>query len=102
VVQENIAKLSLSSNDLGVFVYELKLHALPAPPEKNVNFQTWLGNVQSKNIKFTSFAKTRTEYAIKVDNQEFLCDKTVAASAGNDELAFIISSCFSFWNRIIF
>lgn len=59
-------KLELTSGDLGLYVYDVELKALPSAPEKALNFQTCLGNSQTLSAKFVSYAKHKTDYTCKV------------------------------------
>ena len=65
-VVETSAKLVMTSNELGLYQYELRLVANPAPPERTVHFTTTIGNSLQQVCKFISFAKARTEYICKV------------------------------------
>ena len=49
------AKLTLHSDQLGDFVYELQLQALPAGPEPGLSFQAPLGGRQSATFRFRAF-----------------------------------------------
>lgn len=74
-VGESTAKLIMTSNELGLYQYELRLVANPSPPERTVHFTTTIGNSLQQLCKFTSFAKARTEYICKVcmdENVAFL------------------------------
>jgi len=66
-VGDTTAKLVLTSNELGLYQYELHLVASPSPPERMVHFTTTIGNSIQQMCKFTSFAKARTEYVCKVE-----------------------------------
>jgi len=59
-------KLEFTSNDLGFYQYDIDLRALPAGPEKALNFQTCLGSSQTLIAKFLNFAKHKTDYTCKV------------------------------------
>ncbi|KAJ0029583.1 hypothetical protein NQD34_004580, partial [Periophthalmus magnuspinnatus] len=76
------AVLSLSSNELGYFYYDLLLQALPPPMEKTVHFTASLGTSHSVSVKFTNFSRTKAEYSCKTDCPDFLVDKSVTAVAG--------------------
>ncbi|XP_053175951.1 hydrocephalus-inducing protein homolog [Scomber japonicus] len=79
---ESTARLTLCSNELGYFHYDLLLRALPPPPEKIVHFNTCLGSSHTVPVKFFNYARFKTEYACKVDCSDFTMDKTVSASPG--------------------
>ena len=59
-------KLELTSNDLGLYMYDMELKAAPAAPEKTLNFHTCLGSSQTLTAKFVSYAKHKTDYTCKV------------------------------------
>ncbi|TMS05303.1 Hydrocephalus-inducing protein-like protein [Larimichthys crocea] len=81
-VGESTARLTLCSNDLGYFHYDLLLRALPAPPEKAVHFNTSLGSSHSVPVKFFNYSRVKTEYSCKTDCSHFTVDKSVGASPG--------------------
>ncbi|XP_027128846.1 hydrocephalus-inducing protein homolog isoform X3 [Larimichthys crocea] len=81
-VGESTARLTLCSNDLGYFHYDLLLRALPAPPEKAVHFTTSLGSSHSVPVKFFNYSRVKTEYSCKTDCSHFTVDKSVGASPG--------------------
>lgn len=58
----------MHNNDLGYYLYELKLKALPALPEKPIHFQTVLGSGQTIFAKFTNYTRQRTEYYCRVSS----------------------------------
>lgn len=64
-VGESTARLTLCSNDLGCFHYDLLLTALPPPPEKTVHFNTSLGSSHSLLVKFINYSRSKTEYSCK-------------------------------------
>ncbi|XP_037834213.1 hydrocephalus-inducing protein homolog [Kryptolebias marmoratus] len=75
-------QLTLFSNDLGYFHYNLLLKALPPPPEKTVHFETSLGSSHSVLVKFINYSRFKTEYSCKTDCPDFIVDKSTAASPG--------------------
>nr|XP_019962004.1 PREDICTED: hydrocephalus-inducing protein homolog [Paralichthys olivaceus] len=79
---ESTAQLTLCSNDLGLFQYDLLLKALPPPPEKTVLFNTSLGNSHSVFVKFINYSRFKTEYMCKTDCPDFTVDKSLSASPG--------------------
>ncbi|XP_030281249.1 hydrocephalus-inducing protein homolog isoform X1 [Sparus aurata] len=81
-VGESTARLTLCSNDLGCFHYDLLLTALPPPPEKTVHFNTSLGSSHSLLVKFINYSRSKTEYSCKTDCLDFTVDKSVFASPG--------------------
>ncbi|KAM9351908.1 hydrocephalus-inducing protein homolog [Symphorus nematophorus] len=79
---ESTAQLTLCSNDLGYFHYDLLLRALPPPPEKTIHFNTSLGSSHSVLVKFTNYSRIKTEYSCKTDCPHFTVDKSVGAPPG--------------------
>ncbi|XP_073328914.1 hydrocephalus-inducing protein homolog [Pagrus major] len=77
---ESTARLTLCSNDLGYFHYDLLLTALPPPPEKTVHFNTSLGSSHSLLVKFINYSRFKTDYSCKTDCLDFTVDKSVFAS----------------------
>jgi hydrocephalus-inducing protein len=65
-VSESTCKLELNSSDLGQFVYDLNLKAVPAAMERPIHFKTWLGSSQTQTAKFTNFSRQKTDYTCKV------------------------------------
>jgi len=59
-------RLELSSNDLGLFPYELNLKAVSAANERELQMRASLGTTQTIQAHFVSYAKTRVDYACKV------------------------------------
>jgi hydrocephalus-inducing protein len=87
-------KLELTSTDLGLYLYDVELKALPASPEKALNFRTFLGSSQTLVAKFLNYAKHKTDYICKLDHSDYHVDKTVtaapAASSGTEVLVEVI------------
>ena len=81
-VQEQTSKLELYCAELGNFLYELQLKATPAAPEKALKLQASLGTTDVKQATFTNYSRQKTDYACRVDNGEFHCEKTVSAAPG--------------------
>ncbi|KAM8946018.1 LOW QUALITY PROTEIN: hydrocephalus-inducing protein homolog [Pelodytes ibericus] len=80
---EFTGRLTLQSNDLGLFQYELLLRATPAVAEKPLYFHTSLGSSQTLSAKFTNYTRQKTEYSCKVDHSDFHVDRTVMAAPGS-------------------
>eukprot|EP00794_Sanderia_malayensis_P018879 gene18879-20779_t len=83
------ARLSLQSSELGLYLYDLNLTASPANPERPVHFITTLGMNQNQTCRFTNYARSKVEYSCKVDNPEFLVERSVtaaSASSGGSEV----------------
>ncbi|KAM4554444.1 hydrocephalus-inducing protein homolog [Fundulus diaphanus] len=81
-VGESTTRLTLLSNDLGHFHYNLLLRALPPPTEETAHFQAALGNSHSVPIKFTNYSHLVTKYYCKTDCPDFIADRSINASAG--------------------
>ena len=80
--KESTARIILSSNELGIYQYDLKLNAIPSGMERSLHFKVCLGNQQMQTFRFLSFAKTKTDYICKIDNAEFSVEKVISAPAG--------------------
>ncbi|XP_073515931.1 hydrocephalus-inducing protein homolog isoform X2 [Phyllobates terribilis] len=80
---ESTGRLTLQSNDLGLFQYDLLLKATPAVSEKPLFFRTTLGASQILSARFMNFTRQKTEYSCKVDNSDFHVDKVVMAAPGS-------------------
>lgn len=63
---ESQAELKLTSPELGLFVYDLKLKATLAPHEPAIYFKTTLGQCQTINAHFNNFFRQKTDYICKV------------------------------------
>ncbi|XP_013359426.1 PREDICTED: hydrocephalus-inducing protein homolog isoform X2 [Chinchilla lanigera] len=79
---ETLGKLTLYNSDLGYYLYELNLKAVPAPPEKTVYFQTVLGSSQSIIAKFINYTRQKTEYFCKTDCPDFHSERVISAPPG--------------------
>ncbi|KAK2841889.1 hypothetical protein Q5P01_012089 [Channa striata] len=79
---ESTARLTLFSNELGYFLYDLLLKALPPPPEKTVHFSASLGGSHSVLVKFISYSHSKTEYSCETDSPDFIVEKSVSVSPG--------------------
>ncbi|XP_028304635.1 hydrocephalus-inducing protein homolog isoform X2 [Gouania willdenowi] len=77
---ESTARLTLFSEELGYFHYDLILRALPPPPEKTVNFSTSLGSRQCVVVKFISYS---SKYFFEIDCPEYKVKKNISASPGS-------------------
>ncbi|XP_073420426.1 hydrocephalus-inducing protein homolog [Dendrobates tinctorius] len=80
---ESTGRLTLQSNDLGLFQYDLLLKATPAVSEKPLYLRTTLGSSQVLSARFMNFTRQKTEYSCKVDNSDFHVDKVVMAAPGS-------------------
>ena len=92
--RETVTRLTFTSPDLGVFLYDLKLLASPAPPERSIHFKVGLGGYQTQVFRFLSHCKSKTEYACKIENPDFSVEKTVSVPAG---MCFILNENKNFF-----
>jgi hydrocephalus-inducing protein len=81
VPKELTARLTVTSPQLGVYVYDLHLKSTATGNEKPLQFKVGLGTKVIQTFRFTSFCRTKTEYACKVDHPDFSVDKSIAAPA---------------------
>ena len=75
-----MTRLTLTSQDLGIYLYDIRLNALPAPPERSIHFKVGLGGSQTQMFRFNSFAKVKMEYSCRIDSPDFLVEKSVVVS----------------------
>ena len=101
--KEVVSRISLTSTDLGLYQYDLKLTALPANAERSLHFKVGLGGTQLQTFRFMSYAKVKTDYVCKIDSPDFSVEKGVTAPAGNIQRIFnlylymfasLVSNCF--------
>jgi hypothetical protein len=82
--KESASRLTISSAELGVYQYDLKLVSTPAGLERSLHFKVGLGGSQTQTFRFLSFAKTKTEYSCKIDSPDFSVEKSVVAPSGKN------------------
>nr|XP_056718300.1 hydrocephalus-inducing protein homolog [Euleptes europaea] len=80
---ETTGRLTLNSNELGSFQYDVILKSTPARPERALHFCTMLGSSQNLITKFVNYTRQKTEYATKIDSPDFHVDKCINAAAGS-------------------
>ena len=95
-MKEYVTRLSLSSNELGLYHYDLKLSALSPNPERNLQFKVGLGNMQSQTLRFVSYAKTKVEYTCRMDSADFSVEKMVVAPPGTMIIEPSFFHCISY------
>ena len=83
VGEKNVTFALSNQSDLGTFLYEFRLTALPAPKEPVQSFKTALGQTQTNSLKFNHIAKVKADYQCKIDNLDWSCDKIVTAGASS-------------------
>ena len=71
--KDGTAKLTLQSAELGAFLYDLNLTALPAGEQKSLGFKVSLGEAQTLRFRFVNFLKRPETYKL-----------TLAGGAGGD------------------
>ncbi|XJO77830.1 hypothetical protein BDV3_002359 [Batrachochytrium dendrobatidis] len=81
IPKEASARITLSSVDLGLYQYDLRLISLAAQPERTLQFKVGFGSSQVQTFRFTSFSKVRTDFTCKIDNTEFTVEKSVSVAA---------------------
>eukprot|EP01135_Chromosphaera_perkinsii_P007876 Nk52_evm68s1020 gene=Nk52_evmTU68s1020 len=81
-VGETTGRVTITSAELGIYQYDLKLVATPAAPERSLHFKCPIGASQIQTFRFNSFLKQRGEYTCKIDNPDFIVDKSIAVAAG--------------------
>ncbi|KAJ3106206.1 hypothetical protein HDU97_006839 [Phlyctochytrium planicorne] len=77
--KESSARLTITSTDLGVYQYDLRLISTPAAAERSLHFKVGLGGSQIQTFRFLSYAKSKTEYTCKIDSSDFSVEKSVVA-----------------------
>ncbi|KAM6946364.1 hydrocephalus-inducing protein homolog [Aplochiton taeniatus] len=79
---ESTVRLTLHNGELGSFLYELLLRALPPAPEKPLYFRAALGSSHGVAARFTNFSRAKAEYTCKTDCPEFAVEKNALAPPG--------------------
>ena len=82
IVQESTARVTITSSQLGVFLYDYKLKSTMAGNEKPLHFKVGLGDKQTNSFRFINYCKTKTTYECRIDNPDFTVDKSVTSPAG--------------------
>ncbi|ORY39534.1 hypothetical protein BCR33DRAFT_853320, partial [Rhizoclosmatium globosum] len=81
--KEVTTRLSISSSELGVYQYDIKLLATVSAPERSLHFKVGLGGTQTQTLRFMSFAKNKTEYTCRIDSPDFSVEKSVMAPSAS-------------------
>ncbi|KAJ3073687.1 hypothetical protein HDU99_001861 [Rhizoclosmatium hyalinum] len=81
--KELTTRLSISSSELGVYQYDIKLLATVSAPERSLHFKVGLGGTQTQTLRFMSFAKNKTEYTCRIDSPDFSVEKSVMAPSAS-------------------
>ncbi|OAF68932.1 hypothetical protein A3Q56_03305 [Intoshia linei] len=77
------SQMEINCPELGSYPYELELTATEAQYESPVNFRTVLGSHVTRNFTFFNYARQKTEYICKMDNTDFIVERSIAAAAGS-------------------
>ena len=59
-------KLEFNCSELGLYIFDIELRAIPTGPEKALHFNVCLGNSQSLTARFINYSKNKTDYICKV------------------------------------
>jgi len=84
LLKETTSQLSLNSPELGAFLYDLRLQALPAGESKTLQFKVALGNPQTLRFRFPSYLKKPETYKLAIGSGpggDFECEATLQAPA---------------------
>ncbi len=76
------ARITINSNQLGVFMYDFKLKATAAGNERPLHFKVGLGDKQTNIFRFVHYSKTKTVFDCRVDNPDFIVEKSISVSTG--------------------
>ena len=82
--QDGTATLTLQSAELGAFVYELALTALPAGNDKSLGFKVSLGEAQTLRFRFVNFLRRPETYKLALaaaGESDFAVEASVRAPA---------------------
>ncbi|XP_053989907.1 hydrocephalus-inducing protein homolog, partial [Hylaeus volcanicus] len=74
---ETIAILEVNCHELGRFLYELRLKASPALPEKVTRVSATLGTTSTFPLPVKNCTEQRTEFTIQVDNDCFASPRII-------------------------
>ncbi|KAL1499824.1 hypothetical protein AB1Y20_012509 [Prymnesium parvum] len=83
LVGDKKSQLTLTSAELGTFLYDLKLQVLPAGETKTLHFKEALGGSQTLRFRFHNFLRRAETYkvALKGGSGEFEAESQVSAPA---------------------
>lgn len=65
--EESVINLDVNCEELGLFPYELRLRATPAPAEKTTRIDAMLGASATFSLTIRNHAKENATFVIKVD-----------------------------------
>ncbi|KAL6429109.1 hypothetical protein ACFW04_008114 [Cataglyphis niger] len=73
--EESVINLDVYCEELGLFPYELRLRAMPAPAEKTMRIDAMLGASVTFSLTIRNYAKENATFIIKVNNDCFTIPK---------------------------
>lgn len=79
LAQTVTSKLTLSSPQLGVYLYDLILKSIPSGNEKPIQFKVPLGSRQTNSFRFINYCKVKTTYECQVDHPDFFVEKSIGS-----------------------
>ncbi|XP_071647191.1 hydrocephalus-inducing protein isoform X1 [Temnothorax longispinosus] len=79
--EETAVNLDINCEELGLFPYELRLRAIPAPAEKTTHVVAVLGGSTTFSLTISNHARKTAVFAIKVNNECFTTPKNVEVPA---------------------
>jgi hydrocephalus-inducing protein len=79
------SRLTLTSPQLGSYIYELKLYTLPSGEQKVLHYKVALGDAQTLKFRFKNFLRKAETYTLKLGGgSDYQVAATVAAPAATD------------------
>ena len=83
---EQEVEVKLACDELGEYVYKLRLNATPAGPEGGMHFSTDLGGNQPQKFRFKSYRKAPTSYTCEIEDENFEMEGgSVSAEAAEED-----------------
>nr|XP_012219399.1 PREDICTED: hydrocephalus-inducing protein homolog [Linepithema humile] len=79
--EESVAMLEVNCEELGLFPYELRLQATPAPAEKTTHVVAVLGGFTTFSLTVSNHARKSAVFTIKVNNECFSTPKNIKVPA---------------------
>ncbi|XP_018048361.1 PREDICTED: hydrocephalus-inducing protein [Atta colombica] len=79
--EEITVALNVNCEELGLFPYELRLRAIPAPPEKTTRVDAMLGSSVTFSLNIINHAENTAIFTIKVNNECFTISKDIEVPA---------------------
>eukprot|EP01117_Protostelium_nocturnum_P017772 TRINITY_DN7292_c0_g1_i2.p1 TRINITY_DN7292_c0_g1~~TRINITY_DN7292_c0_g1_i2.p1 ORF type:complete len:440 (+),score=74.56 TRINITY_DN7292_c0_g1_i2:122-1441(+) len=94
IAKEATGRLTISSPQLGIYLYDLKLKSTSAGNERAIHYKAGLGSKQVQAFRFINFVKAKTEYHCSVDNEDFLVDKSIIVPSGSGGNEVVVDICY--------